>query len=93
MIELLKLYFRDNIKSWKLLPDGTYSKIPANEKPFRVQEFLIKKFAETESGSQKSFPELKPQKPKKEVRKSTGGSEEKKPATSNKPDATEADNL
>jgi polyphosphate kinase len=27
LIEALKMYFKDNVKSWKLAPDGSYQKI------------------------------------------------------------------
>lgn len=64
---LLKLYFKDNLKSWRLLADGQYEKIEpqAGEKKFRVQEFLCKKNEEREELRSKAIPkELKPQKPR-----------------------------
>ncbi|MBP9865710.1 MAG: polyphosphate kinase 1 [Candidatus Omnitrophica bacterium] len=66
LTELLKLYYKDNVKSWELLPDGTYSKkTPGSEKPFRVQEYLCKKAEESQSsGQKKTWQELTPQKPK-----------------------------
>ncbi len=43
LMKLLKLYWKDNTKSWRLLPTGEYEKIaPAdNEKPFAVQEHFL----------------------------------------------------
>jgi len=66
MIQLLDIYFRDNVKSWKLGPDGSYQKLESDpKKRFRAQEFLCKRILEREEASLKSPPrELKPQKPK-----------------------------
>lgn len=67
VIELLGLYFKDNTKSWRLLADGRYEKqSPGAEKPFRVQEYLCRKFLEyTDKKRQNpAWKELKPQKPK-----------------------------
>jgi polyphosphate kinase len=67
LIEILKLYFKDNVKSWQLGPDGRYKKVDADSKKrFRVQEYLCKKAAEEEALAEKSFhmeKDLKPQKP------------------------------
>jgi len=67
LIEMLKLYFKDNVKAWHLGPDGKYEKIePDARKRFRVQEYLCKKAAEEEAAAEKSFrveKDLKPQKP------------------------------
>ncbi len=66
LIDVLKHYFRDNMKSWKLLPDGSYVKIrPAEqEKKFRVQEYFSKRAADRAEKLEKIVPsELKPQKP------------------------------
>lgn len=43
LIDLLNYYWKDNCKSWRLLPDGSYEKIqPAKgEKRFSVQEFFL----------------------------------------------------
>lgn len=67
-LDILKLYFKDNVKSWLLHPDGTYKKKePANEKKFRVQEYLCKQILESEKHLQSAvLQELKPQKPKTE---------------------------
>lgn len=69
LTELLKLYFRDNVKAWHLLSDGRYEKLmPASEKErFRIQEFLCRKAEQQEEMLKKSIPrELKPQKPRHE---------------------------
>ncbi|MCX7736895.1 MAG: polyphosphate kinase 1 [Candidatus Kapabacteria bacterium] len=43
--DILNIYWRDNTKSWRLLPDGNYEKItPKNgAAPFSAQEFLLKR--------------------------------------------------
>lgn len=68
LAELLKLYFRDNSKSWRLGPDGGWTRIEAadKEKRFRIQEYLIKKAQQAADAAPKgvSVRELKPQKPK-----------------------------
>ena len=69
LTEILKLYFRDNVKAWHLLPDGHYEKmIPSSEeKRFRIQEHLCRKAEQQEEIQKKSLPrELKPQKPRHE---------------------------
>ena len=46
-MNVLKLGFKDNVKSRVLLPDGTYSRIPITKEPFRSQEQLHKMVCET----------------------------------------------
>ena len=69
LIQLLGLYFKDNVKSWVLSPDGEYKKKErAEEKKFRVQEYLCQKALENEALHDKQLTlELKPQRPKKEM--------------------------
>lgn len=65
MVELLRLYFKDNTKAWQLNADGTYTKKIGAEKPFRVQDYLCRKAEEAEhSGKSQTWQELIPQKPK-----------------------------
>lgn len=63
LVELLGFYFKDNVKSWRLLPDGSYRKADAQgKKPFRIQEHLCKLVSDEEDLFRKSLPrELKPQ--------------------------------
>ena len=62
LIELLKLYFRDNEKAWRLQPDGTYQKAAGDtKKRFRVQEHLCRTAAEKAKLLAKAAPtQLKP---------------------------------
>ncbi len=62
LVELLKLYFRDNEKAWRLRPDGSYEKAAGEgKKRFRVQEHLCAKTAERSKLLAKAAPaQLKP---------------------------------
>jgi polyphosphate kinase len=66
VIETLDLYFKDNVKSWQLGPDGHYTRIDAaGRKKVHAQDALCQRAAEDEEHLRKSLPrELKPQKPK-----------------------------
>ncbi|MBI3316727.1 MAG: polyphosphate kinase 1 [Candidatus Omnitrophica bacterium] len=66
LIEILKCYFKDNVKGWRLNPDGTYVKnATGSEKKFRAQEFFCKKTLERDELLKKIPPkEIRPQKPK-----------------------------
>jgi len=68
IVQLLALYFKDNMKAWTLFTDGDYRKKgPGEEKKFRVQEYLCQKALESEALYDKQLSlELKPQRPKKE---------------------------
>ena len=68
IVQLLGLYFKDNMKAWTLFADGDYrKKEPGEEKKFRVQEYLCQKALESEALYDKQLSlELKPQRPKKE---------------------------
>lgn len=64
LMEVFQLYFRDNMKSWKLLPSGEYEKIESGtDKKVRAQETLCKRFADRAAVEAKPR-ELKPQKPR-----------------------------
>jgi polyphosphate kinase len=65
LIETLDAYFRDTVKSWILLPDGSYARTEtAGRRRFRAQEALCQRALEEEHGIYKVAPkELKPQRP------------------------------
>lgn len=66
-VETLKLYFKDNVKSWVLQSDGTYRRREAgDEKRFRVQEHFCRKYADKKSSKRPPVLDLKPQKPKRD---------------------------
>lgn len=64
--EVLRAYFKDNVKSWYLLSDGSYEKVsaPSEDKRFRVQEYFCRKAEQQQEFQKKSAPkELRPQRP------------------------------
>ncbi|MFC2132099.1 polyphosphate kinase 1 [Bacteroidota bacterium] len=56
---LLDIYWKDNTKSWKLMPDGSHKKIKPDdgEKPFCAQEFFLN---EIKKSIKKSKREISP---------------------------------
>ncbi|RMG00367.1 MAG: polyphosphate kinase 1 [Planctomycetota bacterium] len=42
LIGMLKIYFADNVKAWRLLPDGTYERVPREGEPIRAQEYFYR---------------------------------------------------
>lgn len=46
LIEILQIYFADNVKAWQLLPDGTYQRVPRKGQPVRSQEVLYQQAVE-----------------------------------------------
>ncbi len=69
LADILKRYFKDNVKSWKLASNGEYSKIEhGQEKKFRIQEYLCRKASEREEQLRTIAPsEMKPQKPNRQI--------------------------
>jgi polyphosphate kinase len=65
LMETLDLYFRDTVKSWVLLPDGSYTRTdPGSRRRLRAQEALCQRAQEEEQNVFKAAPkELKPQRP------------------------------
>jgi len=54
--ETLKLYFRDNQNTWRMLADGSYQRVApkANQTPMRVQETLYNQTVEATKASRQS---------------------------------------
>lgn len=67
--DLLEFYFRDNVKSWRLGPDGVWKKKEASgSQKFRVQEYLCRRAQERENYFQRAMlGDLKPQHPKTKI--------------------------
>jgi len=40
LLEILEIYFADNVKAWELLPDGTYRRVASSGPKIRAQEVL-----------------------------------------------------
>jgi polyphosphate kinase len=68
LIEVLDVYFKDNVKSWILLSDGSYARQDTTGKrKFRAQEALCQRAIDTEKNAERAGPkELRPQKPRAE---------------------------
>lgn len=67
VLDVLKMNFEDNQKSWQLQLNGDYKRIDhGTSKKIRLQEYFCKKAAEREAGKKKLavMKEIKPQKPK-----------------------------
>ena len=66
LIETLDAYFRDNTKSWKLMPNGSYERIEAaGKRKVRAQDVLCQRAIEEEENVRRAAPkELKPQRPR-----------------------------
>ncbi len=65
--DLLRLYFKENVKAWHLQPDGEWKKNEGDkEKRFRIQDYLCKKAQQAAESAPRAVTvrELKPQKPK-----------------------------
>ena len=60
LIGLLELYFADNVKAWRLLPDGTYERVKAGAKPVRAQEALYADAVEATRAAQQAPPRFRP---------------------------------
>lgn len=67
LLYILSCYFKDNVKGWTLLPDGTYRRRNDDgKKPFRVQEYFVQRAGELEKLAEQHMQrELKPQRPKR----------------------------
>lgn len=68
LINLLKCYFKDNTKSWELLPSGDFvKKERQKEKKFRVQDYLCRKAIQDNQTNKMTFEShIRPQKAKKD---------------------------
>jgi polyphosphate kinase len=56
LADLLKDYFKDNEKAWRLESDGTYRKLSPDKKKFRVQEQLCRQALERRKLLEKAPP-------------------------------------
>lgn len=69
LLEILQTYFKDQVKAWTLMPDGSYKKREAgDDKKFRAQEYLCAKAIDREKKLERAIQkELKPQRPKDSI--------------------------
>ncbi len=69
IIEVLNACFQDTASSWKLESDGTWKRRETAEPPFRMQEWMMKRFAGRTAEDGSSPVELQPQRPKRTTTK------------------------
>lgn len=66
LIRVLRTYFRDNVDSWRLLPNGSYERVAQTGKPVRAQEKFcqqaVKVVTDFENANRQFRPLTKPRK-------------------------------
>jgi polyphosphate kinase len=60
LIAMLKVFFQDNVKARRLLPDGTYEKVPAGEPRVRAQERFYRETLEAVRNAEHSEFRFRP---------------------------------
>ncbi len=57
LYNILELYWKDNTKTWRLLPDGTYEKVPKlpDEEEFCAQKYFLDKISHEKTTSKFRF--------------------------------------
>ncbi|MGQ9573821.1 MAG: polyphosphate kinase 1 [Thermoguttaceae bacterium] len=60
LVELLEVYFADNVKAWRLLPDGSYQRVPRSGPPLRAQEYLYHEAVEAAQAAQRTTLQFQP---------------------------------
>jgi len=63
LIGILETFFADNVKSWRLLPDGTYERVRSDGPPVRAQETFYRQAVTEVQAAQKTEMQFKPLKP------------------------------
>lgn len=60
LIEAMETYFADNVRSWRLLPDGTYEPVAARGKRVRAQETFYNEAVETGRAAEHAATRFRP---------------------------------
>ena len=60
LMDILRIYFADNVKAWELLPDGTYRRVPRGEPPVRAQEYFYRQAVEAVHAAEKADLRFQP---------------------------------
>lgn len=60
LMDILRIYFADNVKAWELLPDGTYRRVPRGEPPLRAQEYFYRQAVEAVRAAEKAGLRFQP---------------------------------
>jgi polyphosphate kinase len=67
LIEILRVYFADNVKARQLQPDGTYCPVPRDDPPVRAQEHFYREAVEAVHAAERSGLRFQPLTPPKEA--------------------------
>ncbi len=67
LIEVLRVYFADNVKARQLQPDGTYCPVPRDDPPVRAQEHFYREAVEAVHAAERSGLRFQPLTPPKEA--------------------------
>ena len=60
LLDMLKTFFADNVKTWRLLPDGHYQRASARGSKIRAQEKFYKDAVNTASAARQVKPRFRP---------------------------------
>jgi len=60
LIDALRTYFADNVKSWRLLSDGTYEKVPCERRQVRAQGKLYRDAVAAVRDAAHATPQFRP---------------------------------
>ncbi len=60
LIDMLRVYFSDNVKAWQLLSDGTYRRVPRKGHPVRSQEVLYQQAVDAVRAAESSPMRFRP---------------------------------
>jgi len=60
LIEMLRVYFADNVKARQLMPDGSYQKVPQKGRPLRAQEHFYAEAVEAAHAAGQSLLQFQP---------------------------------
>ncbi|MCR4411560.1 MAG: hypothetical protein NUV77_03935, partial [Thermoguttaceae bacterium] len=67
LIEILRVYFADNVKARQLQPDGTYQPVPREDPPLRAQEHFYREAVEAVHAAERAGLRFQPLTPPKEA--------------------------
>jgi polyphosphate kinase len=59
LVSMLELFFADDTKAHRLLPDGTYQRVKSGDKPVRAQEALYRNAVEAARAAEQAPPRFR----------------------------------
>ncbi len=60
LVEMLKIYFADNVKAWRLLPDGSYERVARKKTRVRAQQAFYKEAVDAVRDAACAMPQFRP---------------------------------